>query len=211
MSCSMRNLFRASYNSLTLITADLSIYITSQPTREFPLFPFLPIPFHSLATPAPQDKWSRDKHIELVNIVGNPEAGMLIGQMAKEISDVSARECIFIDFLSKVEPKKVFEALKPDIQFSTCLYARYQANPKESHLIAIKRIFRYLKGTVVLVFGKALQKLLGGKLLFWSAKKQQYMAISSTEAKYVAAAGCCANILWMKCHLSDYDIVYEKV
>ncbi|GJQ96108.1 retrovirus-related pol polyprotein from transposon TNT 1-94 [Tanacetum coccineum] len=36
---------------------------------------------------------------------------------------------------------------RPDIQFSTCLCARYQANPKESYLIAVKRIFRYLKGT----------------------------------------------------------------
>ncbi|GJT87445.1 retrovirus-related pol polyprotein from transposon TNT 1-94 [Tanacetum coccineum] len=35
---------------------------------------------------------------------------------------------------------------RPDIQFSTCLCARYQANPKESHLIAVKWIFRYLKG-----------------------------------------------------------------
>ncbi|GJZ96111.1 hypothetical protein Tco_0668445 [Tanacetum coccineum] len=33
-------------------------------------------------------------------------------------------------------------ASRPDIQFSTCLYARYQANPKESHLMAFKRIFR---------------------------------------------------------------------
>ncbi|GJR49880.1 hypothetical protein Tco_1400401 [Tanacetum coccineum] len=36
---------------------------------------------------------------------------------------------------------------RPDIQFLTCLCARYQANPKESHLIVVKRIFRYLKGT----------------------------------------------------------------
>ncbi|GJY08269.1 hypothetical protein Tco_0375323 [Tanacetum coccineum] len=34
-----------------------------------------------------------------------------------------------------------------DIQFLTCLCERYQANPKESYLIAIKRISRYLKGT----------------------------------------------------------------
>ncbi|GJW52978.1 retrovirus-related pol polyprotein from transposon TNT 1-94 [Tanacetum coccineum] len=72
-------------------------------------------------------------------------------------------------------------ASRPDIQFSTYLYARYQANPKESHLIAVKRIFRYLK------------------------------AMSSTEAECVAAAGCCANILWMKSQLTDYDIIYEKV
>ncbi|GJT86669.1 hypothetical protein Tco_1068386 [Tanacetum coccineum] len=36
---------------------------------------------------------------------------------------------------------------RPDIQFSTVLYARYQSNPKESHLIDVKRILRYLKGT----------------------------------------------------------------
>ena len=38
-------------------------------------------------------------------------------------------------------------ASKPDIMFSTCLCARFQANPKESHLISVKHIFIYLKGT----------------------------------------------------------------
>ncbi|GKA15572.1 hypothetical protein Tco_0695319 [Tanacetum coccineum] len=38
-------------------------------------------------------------------------------------------------------------ASRPDIHFSTCLCERYQTNPKESHLIAVKRIFRYLNGT----------------------------------------------------------------
>ncbi|GKA81610.1 retrovirus-related pol polyprotein from transposon TNT 1-94 [Tanacetum coccineum] len=64
-----------------------------------------------------------------------------------------------------------------DIQLSTCLCARYQANPKESHLIAVKRFFR--KST-------------------------------SAKAKYVVDAGCCANILWIKSQLTDYDIIYEK-
>ncbi|GKG06302.1 hypothetical protein Tco_0326388 [Tanacetum coccineum] len=39
---------------------------------------------------------------------------------------------------------------RPGIQFSTVLCARYQSNPKESHLIAVKRILRYLKGTPTL-------------------------------------------------------------
>ncbi|XP_024964482.1 uncharacterized protein LOC112504761, partial [Cynara cardunculus var. scolymus] len=38
-------------------------------------------------------------------------------------------------------------ASRPDIMFSTCICARYQANPKESHLSAVKRILRYLKKT----------------------------------------------------------------
>ncbi|GJX45452.1 hypothetical protein Tco_0262128 [Tanacetum coccineum] len=85
---------------------------------------------------------------------------------------------------------------RPDIQFLTCLCARYQANPKESHLITIKINFKYLKG---------------GTLVCWSAKKQQSVAMSSAEAEYVAAAGFCANILWMKSQLPDYIIIYEKV
>ncbi|GJZ21449.1 retrovirus-related pol polyprotein from transposon TNT 1-94 [Tanacetum coccineum] len=80
---------------------------------------------------------------------------------------------------------------RPDIQFSTCLYARYQANPKESHLIVVKRIFRYLKGTPSL--GIWYLKCLGFDLK--GGKKHQSVAMSSTEAEYVAAAGCCAHIL----------------
>ena len=38
-------------------------------------------------------------------------------------------------------------ASRPDIMLSVCLCARYQANPKEFHLIAVKRIIKYLKGT----------------------------------------------------------------
>ncbi|GKE29803.1 hypothetical protein Tco_1445187 [Tanacetum coccineum] len=53
--------------------------------------------------------------------------------------------------------------------------------------------------------------LLRGKLVCWSAKKQQSVAMSSAEAKYVVAAGCYANILWMKSQLTDYDIIYEKI
>nr|GEW33788.1 retrovirus-related Pol polyprotein from transposon TNT 1-94 [Tanacetum cinerariifolium] len=37
---------------------------------------------------------------------------------------------------------------RPDIMFPTCMYARYQANPNEHHVSAVKRIFRYLKGTI---------------------------------------------------------------
>ncbi|GKD33588.1 hypothetical protein Tco_1249097 [Tanacetum coccineum] len=51
---------------------------------------------------------------------------------------------------------------------------------------------------------------MSGKLVCWGAKKQQSVAMSSAEAEYVATVGCCANILWMKSQLTDYDIIYEK-
>ncbi|GKB95499.1 hypothetical protein Tco_0981636 [Tanacetum coccineum] len=129
-------------------------------------------------------------------------------------------------------------ASRPDIQFSTCLCARYQANPKESHLVAVKRIRRYLKGTPNLGLwypkgpgfdlkaysesnydGCNLDRkstsggcqILDQKLVCWSAKKQSFVAMSSIKAEYVAAAGCCAQVLWIKSQLADYDVLYDKV
>nr|GEW33534.1 retrovirus-related Pol polyprotein from transposon TNT 1-94 [Tanacetum cinerariifolium] len=54
-------------------------------------------------------------------------------------------------------------------------------------------------------------QMLGGKLICWSAKKQQSVAMSSAEAEYVIVVGCCANLLWMKISFGDYDIYYMMV
>ncbi|GKC25976.1 retrovirus-related pol polyprotein from transposon TNT 1-94 [Tanacetum coccineum] len=62
--------------------------------------------------PIPQDRWSRDQHIELVNIIGDHGKGMLTRSMAAKLIVASASECLFADFLSKIEPKKASEALK---------------------------------------------------------------------------------------------------
>ncbi|GJY92571.1 retrovirus-related pol polyprotein from transposon TNT 1-94 [Tanacetum coccineum] len=61
---------------------------------------------------APQDRWSRDQHIKLVNIIGNLGKGMLTRSMAAKLTVASASECLFANFLSEIEPKKVSEALK---------------------------------------------------------------------------------------------------
>ncbi|GKD59935.1 hypothetical protein Tco_1297444, partial [Tanacetum coccineum] len=57
--------------------------------------------------PVPQDRWSRDQHIELVNIIGDPGEGMLTRSMTTKHTTASASECQFNDFLSEIEPKKV--------------------------------------------------------------------------------------------------------
>nr|GEZ73085.1 uncharacterized mitochondrial protein AtMg00810-like [Tanacetum cinerariifolium] len=41
-----------------------------------------------------------------------------------------------------------YRASRPDLQFAICMCARYQARPTEKHVHAVKRIFRYLRGTV---------------------------------------------------------------
>ena len=129
-------------------------------------------------------------------------------------------------------------ASRPDIMFSTCLCARYQANPKESHLSAVKRIFRYLKGSPNLGLwypkdsafeligysdadfaGCKIDRksttggcqLLGGKLVSWSSKKQNTVSTSTAEAEYVAAGSCCSQILWMKNQLADYGFELKRI
>ncbi|GJZ26329.1 hypothetical protein Tco_0570582 [Tanacetum coccineum] len=150
-------------------------------------------------------------------------------------SGLSVNETLFRGMIGSL---MYLTANRHDIQFSTCLCARYQANPKESHLVAVKRIFRYLKGTpnLGLWYSKGLCfdlkaysdsdytgcnldiksisrccQILGGKLVCWSAKKQSSMAMSSAEAEYVVAARCCAQVLWIKSQLADYDVLYDKV
>nr|GEX68776.1 retrovirus-related Pol polyprotein from transposon TNT 1-94 [Tanacetum cinerariifolium] len=58
------------------------------------------------------DRWSRDQHIELLNIIGNPGKGMLTRSMVAKLIASSASKCLFADFLSEIEPKKVSEELK---------------------------------------------------------------------------------------------------
>nr|GFC74214.1 uncharacterized mitochondrial protein AtMg00810-like [Tanacetum cinerariifolium] len=116
-------------------------------------------------------------------------------------------------------------ANRPDLQFSICMCARYQARPTEKHLHAVKRIFRYLRG----IFNRGLWyskdslitlttsadanhtgcqdtrrstsgslQFLRDRLISWSSKRQKSSAIFSTEAEYIALSGCCAQILWMR-------------
>ena len=106
-------------------------------------------------------------------------------------------------------------ATRPDILFATGLCARFQASPRESHLKTVKRIFRYLTHTSELgLFYSAASSIqlcgysdadyagckldrkstsatchfLGSSLVSWSSRKQSGVALSTSKAKYVAAA-----------------------
>nr|GEZ61766.1 uncharacterized mitochondrial protein AtMg00810-like [Tanacetum cinerariifolium] len=100
-------------------------------------------------------------------------------------------------------------ASRPDIMFVICACARHQVTPKECHLHAVKRIFRYLKGHPKLGIWYPKESPFdlvsfsdsdygGRRLISWQCKKQTIMATSTTEAEYVAAARCCGQVLWIQ-------------
>nr|GEX49183.1 uncharacterized mitochondrial protein AtMg00810-like [Tanacetum cinerariifolium] len=127
-------------------------------------------------------------------------------------------------------------SLRPDIMFAVCTCARYQVNLEVSHLHAVKRIFRYLKGQqkIGLWYTKdspfdliaytdsdyaeaSLDKksttggcqFLGCRLISWQRKKQTVVANSITEAEYVAASSCCGQMDVKSAFL--YEKIEEEV
>nr|GFB87101.1 putative ribonuclease H-like domain-containing protein [Tanacetum cinerariifolium] len=140
----------------------------------------------------------------------------------------------FLDGKSASTPMDTEKPLLKDpdeIMFSVCACARFQVTPKASHLHAVKRIFRYLKGkphlglwypkdspfdlvaysdsdyVVASLDRKSTTggcQFLGCRLISWKCKKQTVVATSPTKAEYVAAASCCAQVLWIQNQLLDY-------
>ncbi|WVZ55414.1 hypothetical protein U9M48_006074 [Paspalum notatum var. saurae] len=129
-------------------------------------------------------------------------------------------------------------ASRPDIMLSVCMCARFQADPKECHLVAVKRILRYLvhtpnlglwypKGSTFDLLGysdsdhagckvdrkstSGTCQFLGRSLVSWSSKKQTSVALSTAEAEYVAAGACCAQLLWMRQTLRDFGCEFSKI
>nr|GEU50901.1 hypothetical protein [Tanacetum cinerariifolium] len=146
-------------------------------------------------------------------------------EQAKLKLDLVRKPADHTDYRSMIGSLMYVTSSRPNIMFATCMCARYQANPNEHHVLAVKRIFRYLKGTINLGlwypkdFGFDLTaysdadhagchldrkitsssvQFLGDKLVCWSSKKQNCVSISTAESEYVAVANCCAQVLWMR-------------
>nr|GFB50866.1 hypothetical protein [Tanacetum cinerariifolium] len=69
-------------------------------------------------------------------------------EQAKLKLDLVGKPVDHIDYQSMIGSLMYVTSSRPDIMFATCMCARYQANPNEHHVSAVKRIFRYLKGTI---------------------------------------------------------------
>ena len=115
-------------------------------------------------------------------------------------------------------------ASRPDISYSVGVCARYQANPKVSHMTALKRIIKYVKTIAefdvwyskdtsdVLVgysdtdwAGNADDRkstsggcfYVGNNLVSWMSKKQNSISLSTAKAEYIAIGRCCIQLLRM--------------
>ncbi|GKB95887.1 hypothetical protein Tco_0982024 [Tanacetum coccineum] len=138
----------------------------------------------------------------------------------------------FIDLISKpcLKVKEGSNGLKQA--------PRTWTKPTERHSSEVKRIFRYLRGTVNMglwytkdsgfeltgfsdadyagckdtfksTSGGA--QFLGEKLVSWSSKKQDCTALSTAKAEYVSLSACCAQVIWMRTQLTDYGYHFNKI
>ncbi|RVW59737.1 Retrovirus-related Pol polyprotein from transposon TNT 1-94 [Vitis vinifera] len=115
-------------------------------------------------------------------------------------------------------------ATRPDLMFSVSLISRYMEHPTESHLLAAKRILRYVKGTVE--FGVFYKKggddkfigytdsdyagdqddrkstsgyvFMNSSAVSWSSKKQPVVTLSTTEAEFIATASSACQAVWLR-------------
>jgi len=112
---------------------------------------------------------------------------------------------------------------RPDIAFAVQNVSRFSSKPGPVHWEAVKRIFRYLKGTREwwLTYGEKQTDLTGytdadgsmaedrhaisgyaflinGGTVSWSAKRQEIIALSTTEAEYVAITHAAKEALWLR-------------
>ncbi|XP_074356626.1 secreted RxLR effector protein 161-like [Apium graveolens] len=125
---------------------------------------------------------------------------------------------------------------RPDRMYSVSLISRYMENPTKMHLLATKRILRYLQGTRD--FGLFYQKgekdlfgftdsdyagdqddrrstsgyvfMLGTTAVSWSSKKQPIVNLSTTEAEFIAATACACQAIWLRRILEELQVKQVK-
>ncbi|GJU18764.1 uncharacterized mitochondrial protein-like protein [Tanacetum coccineum] len=146
------------------------------------------------------------------------------------LKDEDSKEVDVHMYRSMIGSLMYLTSSRPAIMCAVCACARYQVNPKVSHLHDVKRIFRYLKGQPKMGLwypkdspfylvaytdsdyaGASLDsKSITGccqfiryRLISWQCKKQTMVTNSTTEAEYVAASSCYGQVLWMHNQLLD--------
>ncbi|GKE61218.1 hypothetical protein Tco_1511585 [Tanacetum coccineum] len=125
---------------------------------------------------------SQDKYVAEIlkkfNYTDVKSASTLVDLEKPLVKDGDANDVDVHLYRSMIGSLMYLTASRPDIMFAVYACARFQVTPKTSHLLAVKKFFRYLKG----------KPTLGLWLISWQCKKQTVFVTSTTEAEYVAAA-----------------------
>ena len=125
---------------------------------------------------------------------------------------------------------------RPDIAHAVGVVSRHMSNPAKEHWNAVKWILRYLQGTssLRLTFGGGKPELIGytdsdmatdvdtrkstsgylmtfsGGAVSWQSRLQKCVALSTTEAEYVAATKACKELLWLKRFMEELGFRQER-
>jgi hypothetical protein len=177
-----------------------------------------------------QSKYAKDL-VKRFGLDGKSHAWTPMSTSVKISSDLVGKSVDPSLYKSMIGSLLYLTASRPDIAFSVGVCARFQANPKESHLTAVKRIIRYVNDTLLygiwysretnlIVAGYSdadwagnvddRKRTLGGSfyvgnnLVAWMSKKQASISPSTAKAEYIVAGSCCTQLLWMKTLLGDY-------
>ncbi|GKB89967.1 putative ribonuclease H-like domain-containing protein [Tanacetum coccineum] len=211
------------------------VYVYQPPGFEDPVFPNKVSERKDRQDFVYQKGQSQDKYVtDILNKLGFTDVKTTSTPMETQkllLKDEDGEEVDVHLYRSMIGSLMYLTSSRPNIMFAVCACARYQVNPKVSHLYAVKRIFRYLKGQPKLGLwylkdspfdlvaytdsdyaGASLDRksttggcqFLGCRLISWQCKKQTVVANSTTEAEYVAASSCCGQVLWIQNQLLDY-------
>ncbi|GJW46678.1 putative ribonuclease H-like domain-containing protein [Tanacetum coccineum] len=191
-------------------TIEEEVYVTQPPGFKDPDHP---------------NKVYKDKYVaenlKKFNYTDVKSASTLVDLEKPLVKDGDANDVDVHLYRSMIGSLMYLTASRQDIMFAVCACARFQVIPKTSHLLAIKRIFRYLKGKPTLGlwysrdspfelvaytdsdYARATQdrksttrgcQFLGNRLISWQCKKKTVVVTSTTKAEYVAAASCCGQV-----------------
>ena len=155
----------------------------------------------------------------------NDEPNLIISSTSTEVNDEGGVKVDETYFKQIVGSHMYLTTTRPDMLFIVSLISCYMSKPAELYLQAAKRALRYLKGTInygilckkdgaeeLLAFtdndysgdvedGRSTSGyvfLMNSGAVSWSLRKQPLVTLSTTEAKFVAAAACACQAVWMR-------------
>ncbi|XP_027368152.1 uncharacterized protein LOC113874130 [Abrus precatorius] len=154
------------------------------------------------------------------NVVKNP---MVPGtRLSTDKEGVKVEETLFKQLVGSL---MYLTVTRPDLTYTVSLISRFRTSPTTTHWLATKRILRYVKGTINfgIWYKKGIDSLkllaftdndyagdlndrrsmlgfvfmMGTGAVSWASKKQTVVALSTTEAEYMAAALCACQCVWL--------------